>query len=158
MEGERSDLPEAGWYDDPDGRPGRKRYWSGDHWTTRYKSAKAPTEVDEIDRSFRTLFLLARVLHVLGWVTIVVGTIAVIAAAVEAGSSEEVIRDAFGQTRTTDPGASAAVIAVFGGLGVALYALILFGAAALIRLALRVEDNTFRTAAAAEELASRPAA
>ncbi len=55
-----------------------------------------------------------------------------------------------------DPDTSPALIAVVGGLGVALYALIFFGTAALIRLALRVEDSTFRTAAAVERLAPAP--
>lgn len=26
-------LPPAGWFDDPRGVPGRKRYWDGQHWT-----------------------------------------------------------------------------------------------------------------------------
>jgi len=81
--------------------------------------------------------MLARVLTVLGWLTIVLGGIGVVAAASESRN---------------DPDTSPALIALVGGLGVALYALIFFGAAALIRLAIRVEDSTFRTAAAVERL------
>lgn len=51
-----------------------------------------------------------------------------------------------------DSDAEPAVIAIVGGLGVLVYALLFFAAAAIIRLALRVEDNTFRTAAAVEQM------
>jgi hypothetical protein len=156
---EESNLPAEGWYEDPDGVSGRRRYWDGKQWTNRYTTSKAPTRVDEIDRRFRSLFTLAKVLHALGWVTIVLGGLIVVFGAIAAGSSDsETTRNAFGELQRNDPGASAALIAVGGSLAVALYALAFFGAAALVRLALRVEDNSFRTAAAVERLADRPPA
>jgi hypothetical protein len=86
----------------------------------------------------------------------VLGLIGVLIAAISAGSeSEQLARDAFGNVNRTSPGANAALIAVFGTLGVLFYSLMLFGTAALIRLALRVEDNTYRTATAVERLLER---
>ena len=56
----------------------------------------------------------------------------------------------------TDPGASAAVIAFVGIAGVLLYSLWFFAAAAFTRLWLRMEDNTFRTAAVIDRLGGNP--
>jgi hypothetical protein len=155
--GSEENLPEAGWYEDPDGQPGRRRYWDGTQWTSRYSASTAPTRVTEIDRSFRSLFTIARVLHALGWITIVLGGLAVIVGTIGAASSDTVTLNSGGTLQHEDGAASAVVIAVVGTIAVAFYALALFGAAALIRLTLRVEDSTFRTAAAVERLLERNA-
>lgn len=51
---ERPTLPPAGWYDDPEGAEGVRRYWDGQHWTQQYQSIdptpmeprkSAPTQV-----------------------------------------------------------------------------------------------------------------
>jgi hypothetical protein len=36
-------MPAAGWYPDPDGTPGRNRYWNGSAWTDLTSSTPAPT-------------------------------------------------------------------------------------------------------------------
>ncbi len=33
--GDAASLPVAGWYEDPEGRPGSLRYWDGNAWTQR---------------------------------------------------------------------------------------------------------------------------
>ena len=33
--------PQAGWYDDPNGTPGKLRYWDGVQWTDQYTDAPA---------------------------------------------------------------------------------------------------------------------
>ena len=79
-------------------------------------------------KDFRSLHLIATLYQYLGYVVIVLGAIGVIAAAVAAG------------------GGSAIVTLIFGAIGVAFYALLIFGIAAAIRLALAVEQNTRDTA------------
>lgn len=146
-------LPEAGWYQDPNGPESRRRYWDGSQWTSQYRTVGEPNSVNEIDRRFPSLFKIARILHALGWVTVVLGSLAVVLGTIAAAESgPTVTRDAFGQVQRSDPAGAAVVIAIGGSLAVAFYALAFFGAAALIRLSLRVEDNTFRTASAVERL------
>lgn len=149
--------PPEGWYDDPEGGSGRKRYWDGERWTDRYEEGNAAStpKVAAIDREFKALHTIARVFNVLGWLTITLGTLAVIAAAIDAGSSDEVATGVFGERTVDNSGTNAAVIAVFGLVGVALYSLLFWAAAAFTRLWLRVEDNTFRTAAALDRMAKR---
>ena len=158
MTTEENKPPPAGWYDDPEGSGRVKRYWDGRRWTDRYEDQDgvAARKVDEIDRGFKSLYTLATVFTVLGWLTITVGPLLVIAAAIEAGSAEETATTVFGERRVTDPGASAAVIAFVGIAGVLLYSLLFFAAAAFTRLWLRMEDNTFRTAAAIGRLGGNP--
>lgn len=155
MGSEESKLPPAGWYDDPDARVGVKRYWDGVKWTDRFEGEAGPKPVDAIDRRFTSLYKIANILHTLGWVTIILGGLLVVIATIAAATSDQTTTVAFGEVRRTEPGANAAVIAIAGGIGVAVYALLLFAASALIRLALRAEDNTFRTAAAVERLVAR---
>lgn len=155
--GTEENLPPEGWYDDPEGGPGRKRYWDGEQWTDRYEEANTAStdKVARIDREFKALHTIASVFNVLGWLTITLGTLLVIAAAIDAGSSDEVATNVFGERTVSDPGANAAMIAVFGLVGVLLYSLLFWAAAAFTRLWLRMEDNTFRTAAAVERMAKR---
>jgi uncharacterized protein DUF2510 len=152
MGSDETTLPPAGWYDDPDGRVGIRRYWDGAKWTDRYEDEGGRRPIDEIDRRFKSLYTVANVFHVLGWVTAVLGTLFVIIAAIAAGSADDTTTRVFGEVRDTDPGANAAVILIGGGIGVFIYTLTFFAAAAFIRLMLRVEDNSFRTAAAVERL------
>jgi hypothetical protein len=156
MGDEESNQPAAGWYEDPSGQAGRRRYWDGAQWTDRYSGGGSPTQVEEIDRKFKVLYTISRVFHVLGWIVLVLGLIGVLIAAIAAGAEDQhLARDAFGNVNQTSPGANAALIAIFGTIGVLFYSLMLFGIAALIRLALRVEDNTHRTAVAVERLLER---
>lgn len=148
-------LPPAGWYDDPEGAPGRKRYWDGQAWTDRFEGSTATaSRVAAIDREFSSLHRIATIFHVLGWLTLTVGTLVVIAATISAADTEEVATT-FGDRVVTDSGENAAAIAIVGMLGVLLYSLLLFAASAFTRLWLRMEDNTFRTAAALERMAER---
>jgi hypothetical protein len=151
---EQNELPPPGWYDDPEGRPGYKRYWDGEAWTDRFEGVNAATnpKVAEINREFKSLHTIAGVFNVLGWLTLTLGTLLVVGGAISAGSQEEA-RTVFGESTSTDPGASAAVILIVGLAGVLLYSLLFFAAAAFTRLWLRVEDNTFRTAAALDRMA-----
>ena len=151
---DESKLPPAGWYDDPEGGTGRKRYWDGQAWTDRYEGSDASPKVAAIDREFKSLHTIATIFHVLGWVVLTVGTLVVIVAAIAAGNTQEVA-GTFGDQVATDPGENAAAIAIFGLIGVLLYSLLLFAASAFLRLWLRVEDNTFRTAAALDRMAKR---
>jgi hypothetical protein len=149
-------LPVAGWYEDPAGVQGRRRYWDGAQWTNRYSGGSSPKTVDEINRSFGALYTAARVLHVLAWITLILGSLLVIGGTIAAATSDpSYTRDAFGNLHRNEPGATAAGIAIIGTIAVALYTLLLFAASAMIRLSLRVEDNTYRTAAAVERLIER---
>ncbi len=82
-----------------------------------------------IPAKFRSLQLIASIYGALGWLVAVLGPIAVIAATASANGSD------------------VAVTLIGGLLGVAFYALLLFGIAAAIRLALAVEENTRNTVA-----------
>ena len=153
MGADEQSLPAAGWFDDPDGRSGVKRYWDGRQWTDRYdESGSGPSRINEIDRKFNSLYTIAKVFHVLGWVTLILGSLFVIVAAIAAGSADDSVSTVFGETQRTEPGANAAVILIGGGIGVAIYTLFFFAAAAFTRLMLRVEDNTHRSAVAIEKL------
>lgn len=77
---------------------------------------------------FRSLHLIATLYQYLGYLVVVGGAIAVIAAAASAG------------------GGGAIVTLLLGAVGVAFYALLVFGIAAAIRLALAVEKSTRATA------------
>jgi hypothetical protein len=156
MGDEERNQPVAGWYEDPSGQPGRRRYWDGAQWTDRYSGGGSPRRVEDIDREFPVLYRVAGVLHALGWIVLVLGLIGVLVGAISAGSEDQaLVRDAFGNLHRNEPGANAAGIAIIGTLAVLFYSLLLFAGAAAIRLALRVEDNTFRTAAAVELLLER---
>ena len=125
----------AGWYPDLH-NPERLQYWDGERWTQRYQPADPglrpePAEPETAERRFGSLHLIAGIYSVLGWLVAIVGSIGVIAAAVNANSDSS----------DGDP----AAILVVGLIAVAFYALALFGIAAAIRLALAVEENTRRT-------------
>jgi hypothetical protein len=77
---------------------------------------------------FRSLHLIATLYQYLGYVVVVGGAIAVIVSAASAG------------------GGGGIGILIGGAIGVAFYALLVFGIAAAIRLALAVEKNTRDTA------------
>jgi hypothetical protein len=155
-ESQGQSLPVAGWYEDPSGQSGRRRYWDGTRWTDQYAGGGSAKTVGEIDRSFGALYRAAGVLHVLAWITLILGSLAVIGGTIAAAVSDPTLtRDAFGNIHERDPAGEAVAIAVFGSIAVALYTLLLFAAAAMIRLALRVEDSTYRTASAVERLAER---
>lgn len=118
-------MPEqapAGWYGDPDGRPGVKRYWDGRSWTDRFNPPQPPdsTPVERIERRYVSLRTIAAVFYVLGWMTAVLGTVAVIAFAIAAGDAEEATSSVFGES-SGDNGASVVAILVGGGLGVFIY-------------------------------------
>jgi hypothetical protein len=151
---EQNELPPPGWYDDPEGGPGRKRYWDGNAWTDRFEAANTATssKVAGIDREFKSLHTIAGVFNVLGWLTLTLGTLLVIGGAISAGSDDSAT-SVFGESTSADPAASAVTILIFGLAGVLLYSLFFFAAAAFTRLWLRVEDNTFRTAAALDRMA-----
>ncbi len=152
MGSDERQLPAAGWYDDPDGRTGVRRYWDGSQWTDRYdESSGSSSRINEVNRDFRSLHTVASVFTVLGWLVAILGTLAVIGAAISAGSGNFETTDQFG--RTTEVGSeSVPLILIFGGLAVALYSLFFFAAAGITRLMLRVEDNTHRSALAIEKL------
>jgi hypothetical protein len=125
----------AGWYPDLH-NPERLQYWDGERWTQRYQPADPglrpePAEPETAERRFSSLHLIAGIYSVLGWLVAIVGSIGVIAAAVNANSDSS--------------GGDPAAILVVGLIAVAFYALALFGIAAAIRLALAVEENTRRT-------------
>lgn len=39
--------PQAGWYDDPSGMPGKLRYWDGVQWTDQYADAPAAAAAEQ---------------------------------------------------------------------------------------------------------------
>jgi len=133
-------MPPAGWYRDPEGGLG-ERYWDGTRWTEERRSAApapaatagAPApqagQAAEVEHRFGSLRLIAGIFTVLAWLTIILGTLGVIIGAA-----------------TADNGGDAAGIIVGGAIGVVIYALWFFAAAAFIRLSLAVEENTRRTA------------
>ena len=138
--------PPPGWFDDPDGRAGVKRYWDGADWTDEYDSGTeqygslgAPQSVPEVKKQFASLRTIAVLFRILGWLTLVGGSIAVIVTAINA----------------TANGASAAVFLITGGLGVAIYALMFFAFSAFIYLMISVEETNRRTAAAVEGLVAQ---
>jgi hypothetical protein len=88
------------------------------------RSEGARELAEAIPSQFRSLHLIATLYSYLGYVVIVGGAIAVIAAAAGAG------------------GSGAIVTFIVGAVAVAFYALLIFGIAAAIRLALAVEKNT----------------
>ncbi len=95
---------------------------------TQAGSDDSQSSASEIPAKFGSLRLIATLYQYLGYVVVVGGVIAVIAAAAGAG------------------GGDAIVILIVGAIGVAFYALLVFGIAAAIRLALAVEKNTRDTA------------
>ena len=109
----------------------RERGEANDQQRTEGTEKPAPASDDEpstIPAKFRSLSLIANIYGALAWVVAVLGPIAVIAAAASASGGD-------------------VVATLIGGLlGVAFYALLLFGIAAAIRLALAVEKNTRDTA------------
>ena len=141
MGSEEPGLPAAGWYEDPDGRSGRLRYWDGQRWTDHYHEQGTATSGAAGRQRFASLHLIAGVYFVLGILVAVLGGIGVIVAAAEQGDDT-----------TRFDGADPAAIVIFGGLYVAFIALTLVAASAFIRLMLSVEESTRRTAAAVEEL------
>lgn len=140
---ESGQMPPAGWYRDPEGGLG-ERYWDGTRWTEERRSAApapaatpgapAPQEGQAagVEHRFSSLRLIAGIFTVLAWLTIILGGLGVIIGTIVAASS--------------DDGGEAASILLIGALSVFIYALWFFAAAAFIRLALAVEENTRRTA------------
>ena len=102
----------------------------GDRGSDANRAASAPQGSPEsaTPEQFRSLHLIATLYRYLGYIVIVGGAIAVIAAAASAG------------------GGGAIGVLIGGAIGVAFYALLVFGIAAAIRLALAVEKNTRDTA------------
>jgi Protein of unknown function (DUF2510) len=132
-----------GWYPDAYDED-QLQYWDGERWTQDHRPAEAAGDAEAVgegevsgppakdaqsgETRFRSLHVIAGIYGTLGWIVAIVGSIGVIVAAVQAGNDSS----------NTSPGA----IVLFGLLGVAFYALLLFGISAAIRLALAVEENT----------------
>jgi len=83
---------------------------------------------------YRALQTVSSIFKIVAWAIAILGTIAVIIAAVAAGSSDE------------GGSGEALAILIAGGISVALYALFAFAAAEMIRLAIAIEENTRRAA------------
>ena len=148
MGSEEGQQPTAGWYEDPAGRPGVRRYWDGKQWTDQFDGAQASAGDEKRFASLRTI---AGMFRVLGWLTAILGTIVVVVLAIAAGENET-IRTSFGSVRDDTNGGDVATVLIGGGLAVFFYTLLFFGASALIHLALSVEETNRRTAAAVERL------
>ena len=83
---------------------------------------------------YRALHTVSSIFKIVAWAIAILGTLAVIGAAVTAGSSDE------------GGSGEALAILVVGGISVALYALFAFAAAEMIKLAIAIEENTRRAA------------
>lgn len=92
-----------------------------------------------MEERYRALRIIATLLFVLGWITLVVGALATVIGFIATLSSED--------------GGRALLILFIGVLYTAFIALYFFAAAALIRLLINVEENTRRTAAMLERMA-----
>lgn len=154
-ESERPSGPDSGWYDDPDGRSGIKRYWDGRTWTDRYHPPAGKPGGEPSEKRFASLRTIATVFYVLGWVTAILGTLLVIGLAIAAGEANDTANDLFGDEGDVDEGGSVLTVLIGGGLAVFIYSLAFFAASAFIHLMLSVEDSTRRTASAVEQLAVR---
>ena len=82
MEGHK---PHAGWYLDPHGQPGMKRYWDGEQWTDQYREVpdSSPPEpsLQAPERRYASLRTIAGIYQVLAWVIAGIGGIGVIVSA-----------------------------------------------------------------------------
>ena len=89
--------------------------------------------VAEAGSRWRALRTVSTIFKVIAWVILGLGGLAVLIASISIGASD-------------DGGAGEALLTlIFGGIGVALYALFTFAMAELIMLAIAVEENTKRT-------------
>lgn len=114
--------------DNDSGGGGNGRGGDGGNGPGRDEAAPQESPESATPAPFRSLHLIASLYRYLGYLVVVGGAVAVIAAAANAG------------------GGDAVVTLILGAIGVAFYALLVFGIAAAIRLALAVEKNTRDTA------------
>jgi hypothetical protein len=125
----------AGWYGDPQGRPGLLCYWDGRQWTEHYQHTAVEAlprhqATVEPERRYYSLRTIATIYQVLAWLIAVVGGVGVIVTAV---SSE---------------GSSGALVFIAGAIYIFFLVLTFFAVAAFIRLMLSVEQSTRTTATA----------
>ena len=137
MEGHK---PHAGWYLDPHGQPGMKRYWDGEQWTDQYREVpdSSPPEpsLQAPERRYASLRTIAGIYQVLAWVIAGIGGIGVIVSAT-----------------STDNGG---LVLIVGAIYVFFIVLSMLAFAAFIRLMLSVEESTRTTARAVVAMRDAP--
>ena len=128
MEGHK---PHAGWYYDPEGRPGTRRYWDGERWTDQYQQfpdTPSQPSMPAPERRYASLRTIAGIYQVLAWVIAVIGGIGVIVIAA-----------------STDNGG---LVFIVGAVYLFFIVLTMLAFAAFIRLMLSVEESSRTTAQA----------